>query len=93
MDEDGQGPQKHWLHHVGKAADPYDPYCPCDLQIPQTGLHITFTCPLHSQERNHLLGGKQSWEEIDTPHEIRVGVNEYADGVMLFFEYIFNQLT
>ena len=36
--------------------------------------------------------GKQSWEEIDTPHLIKVKANEYADGVMLFFEYLFDQL-
>lgn len=59
-----RGLQKYWLHHIGKAEDPF---CPCNLRTPQTGLHITFTCPLHSQERNHLLGSKQSWEEIDTP--------------------------
>lgn len=85
-----KGPQKRWLHHISKAENPY---CPCDPNAIQTGLHITFTCPLHTRERNRLLGGKQSWEDLDTPHLIRIKANEYADGVMLFFEYIFDQLT
>ena len=47
---------------------------------PQTGLHITFTCTLHNAQRNRLLAGKSTWEELDTPNEIRVDTNEYEDG-------------
>ena len=59
----------------------------------QTGAHIVFHCPTHKRERVRLLGGKSSWEEIESPNEIRVDINKYEDGVMLFFEYIFGQLT
>ena len=84
-----KGPQRHWLHHAGKTENPY---CPCSPDTIQTGLHITFTCPLHTPTRNRLLGNKQSWEGVDTPHTVRIG-DEDTDGVMLFFEYIFDQLT
>ena len=60
---------------------------------PQTGSHITFDCPEHERERTRLLGGKSTWEEIDTPNEIRVDVNEYEGGVMLLFAYLFDYLT
>ena len=50
--------------------------------------HITFDCPTHRRERIRLLGYKSTWEEVDTPNEIRVDVdiNEYEDGVMLFLQ-------
>ena len=89
MGTDGKGPQKAWLHHIGKAANPN---CPCDNLTSQTGLHLTFDCLLHTHERR-LLGGKDPWEAIDTPNLIKVDVNTYEDGVESFFSYLFDQLT
>ena len=40
-----------------------------------------------------MLGGKSAWEETDTTNEIKVGVNEYEGGVMLFFAHLFAYLT
>ena len=82
------GPQRRWLHHIGKAENAN---CPCDNSTPQTGAHITFDCPTHRAQRTSLLGGRSTW--VDAPNEIRVDVNEYEDGVMLFFEYLFAYLT
>ena len=64
-----KGPQRAWLYHISKAEDPN---CPCDPLTTQTGHHITFLCPLHQRERTRLLAGKNTWEEVDTPNEIRV---------------------
>lgn len=50
-----QGPQKAWLHHVGKTDNPH---CPCDGTTAQTGAHITFSCSEHRGERTRLLGGE-----------------------------------
>ena len=69
------------------------PELPCDGTTAQTGAHIALDCPIHRHERLRLLGDKNNWEETDSPNMIRVDVNKYEDGVMLFFEYIFDQLT
>lgn len=60
-----KGPQRQWLHHIGKAEDPH---CPCNHDTVQSGLHITFSCPTHAPTRNRLLGNKRSWEDLDLPH-------------------------
>ena len=49
-----KGPQRAWLHRIGKADGPS---CPCG-HPEQTGEHITFHCPRHENERNRLLRGK-----------------------------------
>ena len=85
-----RGPQQAWLRHVGKTEDPY---CPCDGTTAQTGIHITFECPTHRAQRTRLLTGSSTWEELDTDRPIRVDINEYEDGVMLFFLYLFDHLT
>ena len=74
----------------GKAEDNS---CPCSPNTIQSGHHITFTCPLHSAARTSLIGNKRSWEDLDTPHTITLGDEEAVDGVILFFEYLFDQLT
>ena len=61
----------------------------------QTGAHIAFECPLHHGQRLALLQGRSTWEEIDEPTKVRIDVNKYEDGVMLFkfVLYLFNFLT
>ena len=76
--------------YVGKTENPY---CPRGNTTTQTGARITFDCPVHQRERTALLGGKNNWEEVDTSNEIRVDVNEYEGGVMLFFAHPFDYLT
>ena len=85
-----KGPQRQWLHRIGKADSPY---CSCDASVIQSGAHITFACPHHAQARRRLIANQQSWKELDSPHWIRTGPNEYEDGVISFFEYLFHQLT
>ena len=84
-----KGPQRQWLHHINKADNNS---CPCDDNTAQSGHHPTFTCCLHSAARSELIGDRHTWEDLDLPHIITIGDDE-VDGVMLFFEYIFDQLT
>ena len=58
----GKGPQKQWLHHIGRADNPY---CPCDPDTIQSGEHITFKCPLHTRARRTLIANRRG--ECD-PH-------------------------
>ena len=60
---------------------------------PQSGHYITFDCPLHQQQRTRWLQGGSNWEEIDRSTWVRVDANKYADGVAIFFSYIFDYLT
>ena len=85
-----KGPQRKWLHLLGKADSPF---CQCDDQEPQTGDHLTFQCPLHDQARKTLIPGRQSWEDLDNPHWIKTGPNEKVDGVEEFFMYLFHHFT
>ena len=77
-----------------------------DPEIIQSGAHITCThymyilvpnqtisCPLHAQARRQLIANQQSWEELDAPYWIKTGPNDFEDGVPIFFEYLFHQLT
>jgi len=59
-----RGPQKGWLHHIGKAADTM---CTCGHPS-QDGNHIVFGCPRLSKERKDLLGARKSWEDLDAPN-------------------------
>ena len=79
-------PQRQWPHHIGKAEDAT---CPCDGTTPQSGNHITFYCPTHQHQRTRCLQGGSNWEEIDRPTWVRVDVNGYEDGIMLFFSILF----
>lgn len=87
-----RGPQRNWLHYIaiGKAEDPSRP---CDGTTRQTGAQITLSCPLHQRQRARLLQGGNTWEELDTPKDLRVDINVYKDGVRIFFSYLFSYLT
>ena len=69
------------------------PYCQCDDNEPQSGDHLTFRCPRHAQIRHALINDKQSWQDLDCENWIKVAPNERADGVEMFFAYLFDQLT
>ena len=84
------GPQKQWLYFIGKTDTPY---CSCNPQTIQSGAHITFSCPHHALACQKLTANRQSWEELDTPHWIKTGPNEFEDGVATFFDYLFHQLV
>jgi len=79
-----RGPQKAWLHKIGKAENPS---CPCGHPV-QTGEHITFHCPRHN-ERNRLLRGKRSWPEIDDPDWRKEGDDPPYDAIESFFDYLY----
>jgi len=49
-----KGPQKSWLHRIGKSADTI---CPCGHPR-EDDHHITFVCPRFKKERAELLGTK-----------------------------------
>lgn len=63
-----KGPQRWWLHHLGKAGGPD---CPCGHHR-QDGHHITFTCPIHESERRRLIRARtyDTWESLD--HEFLI---------------------
>ena len=58
----GKGPQRQWLHKIGKAEDPS---CPCGAAV-QSGEHIVWHCALHRNERrrNRIAEGS-TWEGLD----------------------------
>ena len=58
----GKGPQRQWLHKIGRAEDPS---CPCGAVV-QSGEHIVWHCNLHRHEhrRNRIAAGS-TWEELD----------------------------
>ena len=87
-------PQRRWLHHIGKAGGKE---CSCGHDT-QDGHHFTFLCPLYETTKRRLIGARESdsWESLDKPLLIKgreEGREHYADGVELFFLYIFAQLT
>jgi len=58
----GKGPQTSWLFHLKKASDNL-----CTCGAPETGDHITFTCPMFADQRALLLRGSTSWVDIHLP--------------------------
>ena len=88
-----KGPQRSWLHRIGKAESKNT-----HADRTQDGEHITFHCPLHGRPRINLIGARadDSWEAPDKALLIKDregGREQYVDGMELFFEYIFAQLT
>ena len=85
-----KGPQRQWLYQLRKSASPT---CQCGDDQIQSGDHVTFQCQLHTQARDALIRGRQSWEDLDMPNWISTGPDEKRDGVELFFRYLFRQLA
>ena len=89
-----KGPQRWWLHHLGKAESPA---CPCRHNR-QDGHHITFACSIHETERRKLIGARtdNTWEALDQEISIKdeeSSREEYFDGVEAFFSHLFAYLT
>ena len=80
-----RGPQKQWLHRIGRAENPH---CPCDPHVTQSGEHLVFDCPLHTAARQTFIPGKRSWEELDSPHWIKTGPNERGRGHRILHLFI-----
>ena len=64
VDEDRSGPQKNWLHRLGRAEDST---CQCGHHL-QNGHHITFDCPRLDEIRKALLGHRKTWVDLDSPN-------------------------
>ena len=83
-----RGPQKAWLHHIGKVADPA---CPCGHPV-QDGDHLVFHCPTTAElRRRYLPPGEATWESLDDPHWVmRAGGSgreqEKEEGTEAFFQ-------
>ena len=86
-----KGPMKSWLHHLGKAPDPA---CPCG-HTPQDGSHLTFSCPLHAEARNTLLGTRDSWEKLDEDVYIqhKEDPEVWYEATEEWFGYLFSVMT
>ena len=86
-----RGPQKSWLHHIGKAESPS---CPCG-HATQDGNHLVFACPLLHAQRERLLPPEADcWEALDAPHWIAEAgedgkEQEKTEGVETFFQDIY----
>ena len=85
----GKGPQRQWLHKIGKAKDTS---CPCGAAV-QSGDHIVWECRLHlSERRRNRMAGLKLWEEIDRSiwvvEEEADDPSDRVDGVERFFDYL-----
>ena len=85
-----RGPQREWLHHIGKGEDPS---CPCGHPS-QDGDHLVFHCPLLREQRGHLLPEEKTWESLDDPHWVtEAGGNgrkqEKIEGTEAFFQDLY----
>jgi len=89
-----KGPQRSWLHRIGKANDPA---CHCGHPT-QDGTHLVFHCPRLSTERANLLPpDAHSWEELDDPHWVTEeggegGKKEKFEGIEDFFQKLYWKL-
>jgi len=79
-----RGPQKAWLHQIRKTDNPA---CPCGHPR-QTGEHIVFQCSRHNLNRDRLLRGKRTWEDLDKPDWRKEGDDSY-DAIESFFDYLY----
>jgi len=86
-----RGPQKAWLHHIGKAETPS---CTCGHQT-QDGDHLVFHCPRLDTQRARLLPpGIDTWESLDDPHWVTEAggegrEQEKVEGTEAFFQDLF----
>ena len=85
-----RGPQKSWLHHIGKTTDPS---CPCGHPS-QDGDHLVFHCPRLEEQRRRLLPAERTWESLDNPHWVtearRDGrEQEKTEGTETFFQDLY----
>ena len=90
-----KGPQRAWLHTIGKADDPT---CPCGHPT-QDGNHLVFHCAHLATSRRKLLPpGIASWEGLDDPHYVTEGgreegrKQEKVEGGEAFFQDLYWEL-
>jgi len=84
-----RGPQKSWLHQIGKAQDPG---CQCGSPL-QDGDHLTFSCPRFATDRANLLGTRKSWEELDKPNWRKdEGDDSHWDTIEAWFDFLYQNL-
>jgi len=86
-----EGPQKKWLHHIGKA-DNYA--CACG-HSPQDGRHIMFEYPSFHSWRDEYLGERKTWEELDKQVRIKKEEGdgeEIFEGTQAFFGLVYGKL-
>jgi len=82
-----KGPQRSWLHKIGKVPNPDCPECGEE----ETGEHIVFVCPGHHQERRKL-GEIREWKDLDKPMMKGEEGNRY-DAVEDFFYYCHQRMS
>jgi len=87
-----RGPQKEWLHHIGKTEDPS---CTCGHPH-QNGEHLVFRCPNTADSRNKFLPPDvDTWETLDEPHWVVTKPGgpgreqEKEEGVEIFFQDLY----
>ena len=86
-----RGPQKAWLHHIGKSEDPS---CSCGHPS-QDGDHLVFHCPIYEEQRRNLLPpDANTWEVLDDPHWVTGAGNagseeEKEEGTEAFFQQLY----
>ena len=85
----GKGPQRDWLHHIGKSTDPACPACGAS---PTSGQHLVFSCPTHLTRRRELLGGRSSWEQLDAPDWRKEGDDPPYCAIESFFDYLYHNI-
>ena len=89
-----RGPQKAWLHHIGKAGDPS---CTCGHPS-QDGEHLVFHCPDTRIPRAEFLPADgRTWESLDAPHWVTKPGGpgrgqEKEEGTELFFQDLYWRL-
>ena len=83
-----RGPQRAWLHHIGKTNDPS---CTSG-HVTQDGNHLVFHCPLTAPSRARLRPTRaNAWEELDDPHWVTEAGGEGSEqkkveGIEAFFQ-------
>ena len=85
------GPQRSWLHRIGKAESPA-----CQYGHPEaTGEHITFHCPIWDTQPKNLMGYRKTWSELDEPIWIETGPDkeDVIEGGEEWFGHIFGILA
>jgi len=86
-----RGPQKAWLHHIGKAEDPS---CTCGHPS-QDGDHLVFHCPHLTTQRARLLPPEiDTWEGLDDLHWVTEAggegrEQEKVEGIETFFQDLY----
>lgn len=84
-----KGPQRSWLHKIGKAESDG---CPCGHHIQQDGRHLTFDCP-QFQEQRQAMGSIKDWEDPDRPIWIKKEGEEDWDAVEAFFGFLYKRMV